>query len=144
MFAEHVPGPSRTGRERDHHPAGHRPRGRGVRAGVRVHRSRRRARPPDGRFRDGGRRARHRAAAGSPTSPGRVRGGTTATDTVTDGRPPSARGLVRAPAASTGGHPASADPASQDHGHPDAVAVDAKLSAAVRRAQVLGPANGSL
>jgi len=133
-FAEHFPGTSRNGRSRHGHPAGHRARGRGARPGVCVHGRGCSARSSDGRFRDGGRCAGHRATAGPAPAPGNVHGpapsllpGTRRRRlrTAPDGRAPTS--VVPGPQA-----------AAQDYGHTDALAVGAELPAAVRGSQILG------
>lgn len=130
---DHVPRPSRTGRERDDNPAGHQARGRGARPGVRVHGRGHRARPHDGRFRDGGRCAGHRPVAGPAPAPGNVHGPAAAAPA----RLSAGRQRLRAARAA---NVAAQDPAAaQDHGNPDAVSLGAELPAAVRGSQILGP-----
>lgn len=126
--ADDVSRSSGTGRQRDHHPAGHRTRGHGARLGVRVHGCGRRAWSQDGRIRHGGRSSGHRPVAGSATLLGNVHNG--ATTSVLPGR---GHRCLRASTIST-----STDPtAAQDHRNSDPVAVDSKLSATVRCSQIL-------
>lgn len=88
--------PSRTGRHRDNHPAGHRTRGRGARVGVRVHGGGGRAGSSDGRFRDDGWSAGHRAAAGPASAlPGNVYGATVPAAAGHSSRPETGHGRGR-------------------------------------------------
>lgn len=136
-IAEHVPRSSRAGRQRHDHPAGHRARGRRAGPGVRVHGRGRRAGTRDGRFRDGGRCARNRAAARPAAAPGNVRG-PAATAAPLSAVPPAHRGRRRTRTSlSRAGVRPDAAAAAQDHGHPDPVAVGAEFPAAVCGAQTL-------
>lgn len=133
IVADNVPRASRIGRQRDDHPAGHRPRRRGASLGVRVHGRRHGAGAQDGRIRDGSRGAGHRAPVGPTPASGNVDGPAAAATPLRPGRQ-----RLRTPPRPIAGRQQSTEAAAQDHGHSDALAVGPKLAATMRRSQILG------
>lgn len=135
--------PFRIGRLRDDNPTGHRAQRCGEHPGVCVHGRGRRPRVQDGRVRDGGRGARHRAPSGPAAVPGDVHRPAAVAAARRSSDPGADRHLrhrrrrrsrARPAAAAAAAAPDSA--AAQDDGNPDALAVDPELPTSLRCAQV--------
>lgn len=158
MFLDIVTRTSRNGRQRDNHPAGHRIRGRRTRPGIYVYGRGRRSGGQNGRICGGVRSAGHRPGAGSQAA--LENDHCPAATPPTGSAPPvgcsphSGCSFAAGPQPSVGSAPSAgsdyplsfrvrpdstASPAAtQNHGHPNALAVGPELKATMCGAQTLG------